>query len=59
MYRNNGIFEPLRYYFNPYKTCFKKVKPFAVYRVGGLVAQAVRRSPPTAEVPSSRVGPSM
>ena len=27
--------------------------------VGGLVAQAVRRSPPTAGVPSSRLGPSM
>ena len=26
---------------------------------GGLVAQAVRRSPPTAGVPSSRLGPSM
>ena len=27
--------------------------------LGGLVAQAVRRSPPTAGVPSSRLGPSM
>ena len=27
--------------------------------IGGLVAQAVRRSPPTAGVPSSRLGPSM
>ena len=27
--------------------------------LGGLVAQAVRRSPPTAGVPSSRPGPSM
>ena len=26
---------------------------------GGLVAQAVRRSPPTTGVPSSRLGPSM
>ena len=26
---------------------------------GGLVTQAVRRSPPTAGVPSSRLGPSM
>ena len=26
---------------------------------GGLVAQAVRRSPPTAGIPSSRLGPSM
>ena len=30
-----------------------------MYEVGGLVAQAVRRSPPTAGVPSSRLGPSM
>ena len=32
-------------------------KRFTVF--GGLVAQAVRRSPPTARVPISRLGPSM
>ena len=30
-----------------------------MYNIGGLVAQAVRRSPPTAGVPSSRLGPSI
>ena len=30
-----------------------------IYLFGGLVAQAVSRSPPTAGVPSSRLGPSM
>ena len=29
-----------------------------IYIIGGLVAQAVRSSPPTAGVPSSRLGPS-
>ena len=31
----------------------------SIYDSGGLVAQAVRRSPPTAGVPSSRLGPYM
>ena len=37
----------------------RKKKEFCVSKSGGLGAQAVRRSPPTAGVPSSRFGHSM
>ena len=40
------------------KSVSRKIK-LNIYKTGGLVAQAVRRSPPTARVPSSRLGPSM
>ena len=44
-------------------TVFKNIYPYLLRYVkqweGGLVAQAVRRSLPTAGVPSSRLGPSM
>ena len=40
--------------------CIMKFYSFQYYiAIGGLVAQAVRRSPPTAGVPSSRLGSSM
>ena len=41
------------------KKCFSQKLSFFYSVLGGLVAQAVRRSPLTAGVPSSRLGPSM